>query len=119
MTTEILLITVFVLLLTYTAFAGKMGVHTISKAMRDLAYKWSVVPFISGLLVAHWFWNVGTVLGYGWAYGLPVMGLLIVKDIFVKKSGTNSKDIWFQNPVIYLGVGFVMGILFWGLGKGA
>jgi len=117
--THWLILCVFVMLLGYTAMARKHNLPTISMTMRDLAWNWSVAPFVAGMLIGHWFFNReggAPFAAWGWGTGIPIFVILLSFDWYWILS--NRSKVWFRYPGIYVVLGTLWGYLFWALGRG-
>ena len=62
----------------------KFGTPTISMTMRNIAWTFSLFPFVWGMLIAHWFAPKRELVEgmWGWGIGLPIMALLLVFDLY-------------------------------------
>jgi len=91
---------------------AKHGLPTESMVLRDWARNWSILPFVAGFLLAHWFLPLKTPIGGAWGYALPIFALLIGIDLYMNLVHPNYYPAW-RYPMIYAILGIPTGALLW------
>lgn len=112
--THWIVLTTFAAWIWYTSVSRQMfGAPTISMTVRNMAWDFSVFPFIWGMLIAHWFaprQELPTNL-WGWGIGLPLMLALLAFDIWWMMAGKERHPArW---PFWYFLAGLPVGFWFW------
>lgn len=114
---------VIVALIVYDVFAGKIGQPTESQVLRDWAKNWTIMPFMAGLLLTHWFAPRAHPDISGWGWCLPMMALLIGVDIgwnYWGRALLNDRTYnpawvlpWWRYPYAYAVLGMPFGYFLW------
>ena len=110
--THLVLILNSVFLLVYDYFGPKFGNPSESTVIRDLASKWTILPFIAGLLIGHWFGPRQQVTYSAWGNSVPFLILLLVFDIYWNINYTDY--VWYRYPLFYVLMGIPVGMYLWG-----
>jgi hypothetical protein len=112
--THWIVLVTFALWIWYTSVSRQMfGAPTISMTMRNIAWDFSLFPFVWGMLVAHWFAPKRELVEgvWGWGIGLPIMGVLLAIDLyFLFKHLPRNPMRW---PFWYFLAGLPVGYWFW------
>lgn len=111
MITKLLLVAVIVGLIVYDAFAGSLGQPTESSVLRDWARDWTILPFIAGFLLTHWFAPRPHADVSGWMWALPIMVVLLGIDVYWNIWGTGI-PAW-RYSLWYALLGMPVAILLW------
>lgn len=109
------IIAVAVLTIVITANAGKLGLPTVSMTFRDRGWYFSLLPFMGGFLVAHyWFpWFLKSKpWGFGWMWSIPCFVGLLAYDLIWYHMGM-PWDHWIRYPGIYFVLGLPAGFFMW------
>lgn len=110
--TQWFVIGIVVLLLVYDGIVGWIGQPSESTMIRDWAWQFNTVPFVMGIVSAHWFfprqsWN-NPVVGKT----LPFIAILALYDFLWWKYGA-SEPRWFRYPGMYFLLGMPVGVWLW------
>lgn len=125
--TQGIIIGVIVALIVYDVFAGRLGQPTESQVLRDWSRNWTIMPFMAGLLMTHWFAPRAHPDISGWGWCLPMMALLIGVDIGwnvwggtkefivngVKLASVTQTTPWWRYPYVYAVLGMPFGFFLW------
>ena len=85
--------------------------NTYSEYLRDLSYRYALVPTFGGVVVAHWFVTLGQARV---PYGLGIL-LVIGAALFAADHFTDGWLIRHTHPALWLIVGQALGAGFWAL----
>lgn len=112
MLTKLIVIGVIVGLIVYDVVALKIGQPTESMILRNWGLDWTLLPFIAGFLLAHWFAPVKQYNQSAWMYALPIFALLLSVDLFMYFKHSGYYPVW-RYPLWYALAGIPTGILLW------
>ena len=114
--TQIFILIIFALVLIYTSIAQKtLHQHTVSKTLRDWAWKYNTIGWVAGFLIGHWFFPRQTVVATAWGFGIPLLVALVGWDVYWNLKVKVRK--WYRLPGIYVVLGIVTGIILWSQGS--
>jgi hypothetical protein len=101
-----------VALIAWDVIVAKEGSSTESQLLKNFAWQYSVIPYILGILIGHWFFNhEGSWNQSLWPVAFGSIGIVLTWDLL--KPHNNSKGIE-RYPGIWFAVGVPMGAVFWG-----
>lgn len=112
MITKLVVALTTVLLLAYDVIAGKIGQPTESMVLRDWGRDWTILPFIAGFLLGHWFGPRQNVSFSAWGFALPILAVLLVTDIVWNLKGL-PPTAW-RYSLWYALAGIPAGMYLWG-----
>lgn len=112
--TEIVVAATTVGLLAYDVIALKVGQPTESMVLRDWARSWTLLPFVAGFLLGHWFGPRQDPSFSAWAYALPIMALLLVGDVVWNVWFSSGEVPWWRYSLWYALAGIPAGMYLWG-----
>ena len=112
MITKLIVALTIVGLIVYDAFAGSLGQPTESQVLRDWARDWTLLPFIAGFLVGHWFAPRQVVSYSAWGFCLPIFGILLAIDIYFNVKQL-APPAW-RYSLFYALAGIPVGMYLWG-----
>lgn len=115
--TQIIIVSIFVLVLTYTAFAQKVfDSPTVSKTLRDWAWKYNSIGWLAGFLIGHWFFPRQEVKATAWGgFGIPLAITLAAWDLYWNLGG--HPRTWYRWPGWYVLIGISTGVVLWSQGS--
>jgi hypothetical protein len=113
MLTKLIVSLTIVGLIVYDVFAGSLGQPTESSVLRDWARDWSILPFIAGFLVGHWFAPRQIVDVSVWTFMLPVFAILIIIDLIMYFKYSGYYPGW-RYSLWYVLLGIPFGMYIWG-----
>jgi len=109
--TELVILFTIVGLIAYDVIAGANGQPTESAVLRDYSVRWTILPFVAGFLLTHWFAPREHHDVSGWMWALPPMGILLTIDIIWNVKGLPR--VWWRWPFFYAILGMPVGYFFW------
>lgn len=92
------------------ALDGEAG-NTYSEFLRDLSYRYAVVPTFGGVVVAHWFCTFGQKAAPGGLWILIVLGIFLFLVDFLTEGWLITRT----HPALWLQVGQALGAGLWAL----
>lgn len=111
--TEIITVASIIGLIVYDVFAMKIGQPTESMVLRDWGRDWTLLPFVAGFLLGHWFGPRQVVTSSAWMYALPILGVLLAVDIFWNIKFHGVYPFW-RYSLFYALAGIPAGMYLWG-----
>ena len=112
MITQIFLVVLIVGVILMDVVFAKNGLPTESMVLRDWARNWSILPFVAGFLLAHWFAPLRTPIGGAWGYALPIFAILLGIDIYMNLAHPGYYPAW-RHSLWYALAGIPTGMLLW------
>lgn len=113
MLTKLIVALTIVALIVYDAFAMQLGQPTESMVLRDWARDWTILPFIAGFLLGHWFGPRQNVSYSAWGFCLPIMITLLIVDIVMNLKYSGQTFAW-RYSLWYALAGIPVGMYLWG-----
>lgn len=119
MITQLILVGVIVALIVYDVYAGSLGQPTESAVLRDWARDWTLLAFVAGFLLGHWFGPRVHADVSGWMWALPIFFVLFVLDLGwvtwakARWAAQGLKDPWWRWSLWYALLGIPAGIWLW------
>ncbi len=112
MITQIFLVALIVSVILMDVVFAKKGLPTESMVLRDWARNWTILPFIAGFLLAHWFAPVRSPIVSAWGYALPIFGVLFAIDLYMNLAQPGHYPAW-RYSLWYALAGVPAGIFLW------
>ena len=112
MITKALIISVIIILIAWDIFAYSLGNSTESTVLRDWSWDWTLLPFVAGFLLTHWFFPRSKTSKTGWMYAIPIFIVLLSFDLIWHKYGIDPRP-WFRYPGVYAFLGLPAGYFLW------
>ena len=112
--THYIVLATFAAWIWYTSVSRQnFGAPTISQTLRNIAWTFSLFPFIWGMLISHWFAPRQSLPSslWGWGVGLPLMAILLTYDLYWLFSV--KQRTWYRWPMWYFLLGLPVGYWFW------
>lgn len=113
MITKLVVALTAVLLIAYDVVCGPwFNNPTESMVLRDWSKDWTILPFIAGFLLSHWFLPLKSINSSAWGFALPIFAVLFIIDLIIH-FGYPGQVFWWRYPFIYCILGIVAGGLLW------
>lgn len=112
MITSIFIIVFMAVMIGYDAVCGSIGQPTISNIMRDWGKVLNVWPYVWGTFIGHWFSPKALPHFDKVIFVLIPAVVILIFDIIYNVSG-GEQNVWFRYPLLWAGVGVVLGFFFW------
>lgn len=112
-----ILLWVFIGLIIYTGVARKFRLPTISMTMRDTAWRYNNVAFLSGILFGHWWVNLQNPIADN--VGIVLIPWLVYLGVDIYWNVKDLGNPWYRWPILHALLGILAGALLWGQGHGS
>ncbi len=108
--TATILLSTVVVLIAWDVFLASKSATTESQMITNIAWHYSSIPFMMGVLIGHWLFThyMGTPASL-WPYMAASVGAVLAWDLL----RPNDKS-WVRYPGIWFAVGVPVGAFFWG-----
>lgn len=111
MITKLIIAAIIVGLIVWDVFAGQLGQPTESSVLRDWARDWTLLPFMAGFLLTHWFAPRVNANVSGWMFAIPFMVGLTALDLYWNIKGL--APVWWRYSMLYAFLGMPVGFFLW------